>query len=108
LIIAVVALLLASDAGATAVLIAVSQSRILLAADGMSIHPRKGSTPAYTRSCKIRQAGDSFLIVIGLEDDPKTGLNIPQLARRAFKPAGDLLSHIDTFESSRMSKFFKR
>jgi hypothetical protein len=95
---ATLAVLLASNASGTAVLIAVSQSRILLATDGMSIHPRKGLTPAYERSCKIRQAGDSFLIVIGLEDDPETGLNIPQLARRAFKPAGDLLSHIDAFE----------
>jgi len=107
LTITVLALLVTSNASGTAVLIAVSQSRILLAADGMSIHPRKGLTPAYSRSCKIRQAGDSFLIVIGLEDDPDTGLNIPQLARRAFRPAGDLLSHIDAFEKVANKQIFQ-
>jgi hypothetical protein len=105
--IAVLALLLTNDASGTAALIAVSQTKILLAADGMSIHPRKGLTPDYTRSCKIRQAGDSFLIVIGLEDDPDTGLNIPQLARRAFAPAGDLLSHIGTFEKLANNQIFQ-
>jgi hypothetical protein len=90
----------ASDASATAVLIVVSSSRVLLAADGMSIQTRARLSPASERHCKIDQVGDAFLIVVGLENYDDTGLNIPSLARKAFSGRGDLSIQIGRFEKA--------
>jgi hypothetical protein len=92
--------LLASNASATAVLIAISESRVLLAADGMSIHTRKGLNPTTSHHCKIDQSGDYFFIVVGVEDYPGTGLNIPTLARQAFRGPGDLSRQVGRFEKA--------
>lgn len=97
LVVMLLAVLLASDAHATALLIAVSQNRILLATDGMSVHTRNGVDLTYSHHCKIEHVRESFLVVVGLEDYPDAGLNIPELARRALS-GGDLSQQVRQFE----------
>jgi hypothetical protein len=102
---AAVVAVFAGNASGTAVLIAISESRILLAADGMSTHTLKGHKTTYSCHCKISQAGDSFLVVVGLEDYRDTGLNIPILARKAFSSGrSDLLAQIGKFEKTANSQ----
>jgi len=75
-------LLHASSARATTIVVARTASEIVIGADSKV-------TDAYgndlnKRACKIRQIGDLFIAIEGLEIDRQTGFSVPEIANKAL------------------------
>ncbi len=75
-------LLHASSARATTIVVARTPNEIVIGADSKV-------TDAYgndlnKRACKIRQAGDLFIAIEGLELDRQTGFSVPDIASKAL------------------------
>jgi hypothetical protein len=85
----------ASSAPATTIVVARTVSEIVIGADSKV-------TDAYgndlnKRACKIRQLGDLFIAIEGLEIDRQTGFSVPEIASKALAwktpaPASDRVS----------------
>ncbi len=75
-------LLHASSARATTIVVARTASEIVIGADSKV-------TDAYgndlnKRACKIRQIGDLFIAIEGLEIDRQTGFSVPEISNKAL------------------------
>jgi len=76
------------NGSATILLTACSNDAVILAADGLQLHP---TDHTYSEGCKIIQgSGDCFFAISGMQDNKSIRYNLVPLAKRTCQGAGSL------------------
>jgi hypothetical protein len=84
---------------ATLILTACSPTRIIIAADGLSLKP--GAIPPSVPGCKIMQGADScFFSIAGIQDIKSINCDLVPLAKRACRGNGSIIERANIFEQS--------
>lgn len=75
-----------------------SADRVVVGADGLSLHPEDTQHPTF-KSCKIVQSGnDCFFAISGLQNYKAINYDLVPLARRACRGPGSVIERANTFK----------
>lgn len=92
-------LVLNGPAKATCILAILNGDEVILAADGLNIHP--GGRP--TTICKLIALPGCYLTMSGVVSNNETGFDLVATARAAFKGRGKFRSEVDAFDRSALA-----
>jgi hypothetical protein len=91
-------LLVALPSPASLVMFQWTPERILLAADSLTTRIHDSGAIDEVTACKIRQQGDIFFTVVGINDDPAAKVDLVSLAARAARSSKNVRAAVHNFE----------